>query len=131
MAFQRSIYPANNSSNHLPSYPNPDAKPLEDYKPPAEDDIIDSYTTTAVPLPKQSYPANPSYPPLQDSQAPFYPPFNQKPSFQSSWEGQSDTHGGTVASDYHLTAPKETVKVEKRSLLDTVCTLFFAAPLFN
>lgn len=122
MSFQRSIYAANNSSNHLPSYPIPGAKPLDDYKPPAEDEIIDSYTTTAVPLPKQSYPVNASYPSLQDRQVPLYPPFGQKPSFQSSWEGQSDAHegGDGVASDYHLTAPNETVKVEKRSFLDKV-----------
>lgn len=121
MAAQRSIYAANNSSNHLPSYPQrPGSDSFEDYKPPAEDDIIDSYTTTAVPLPKQSYPADPSYPSLQGRQPPLYPPLGQKPSFQSSWENNSELHDGAVGSDYHLNPQAEALKVEKRSFLDTV-----------
>ncbi|KAL5495605.1 hypothetical protein ACEPAI_1068 [Sanghuangporus weigelae] len=119
MASQRNIYAVNDSSIHLPPYPSrPDWNGLDDYKPPAEDDIIDSYTTTAVPLPKQSsFSVNSTYPPSHDRTPPppLYPPFGRK---QSSWEGQSDGHsggGGAVASDCHLNAPKEIVKTDTRS----------------
>lgn len=117
MAAQRSIYAANDSSNRLPPYPtHPDWNGFDDFKPPAEDMIIDSYATTTVPLPKQStFPVNSSYPPSQDRTPPLYPPLGQK---QNSWEGQSDGYDGgggdAVASDCYLNAPKE-MQPEKRS----------------
>lgn len=129
MAAPRNIYPANNSSNYLPNYPpRPNSDSFEDYKPPAEDDIIDSYTTTAVPLPKQTSPGNPAYLPPHDRQAPLYPPFTQKPSYQSSWDGQPETPGGGDALP--SIPPKETLKVEKRSFLDTILPDSMACRLY-
>ncbi|KAH8120555.1 hypothetical protein DFH11DRAFT_1757862 [Phellopilus nigrolimitatus] len=119
MASQRNIYTNNNSSNYLPSYPPRPDSSYEDHKPPAEDDIIDAYTTTSVPLPKQSYLANSPYP--VGRQPPTYPPLGQKkPSFQSEWGGRSemdDDGAGADGSDCHLTTAE---KQEKRSLLDTI-----------
>ncbi|KAI5124455.1 hypothetical protein M0805_008339 [Coniferiporia weirii] len=119
MATQRNMYTANNSSNYLPAYPPRPDQSYEEYKAPVEDDIIDSYTTTAVPLPKQSYHASSPYS-LPDGQAPLYPPLGQKTSFQSSWAGHTDIDdggGGEVGSEYHLNATQDAATVEKRSLL--------------
>ncbi|THH11788.1 hypothetical protein EW145_g416 [Phellinidium pouzarii] len=122
MAAQRNLYTINNSSNYLPAYPPRPESRYEDFKAPAEDDIIDAYTTTAVPLPKQSYNVNSPYLSHSDGQAPLYPPLGPKSSFQGSWAGHSDLDdgsGGGEGSDYHLTATKDTTK-EKRSLLQIV-----------
>lgn len=131
MAEQRDVYSYNHSATHLPAYPPQLDYEYQDYKAPVEDDIIDSYTTTAVPLPK---PGASLYDVSSDGHGPpLYPPMHQKTSFQSSWAGHSEGDGGGgMGSDYHL-APKETVKEERRSLLQIVrlsnLMQFFASQL--
>ena len=124
---QRNMYTANNSNTYLPSYPpqGRDSSSVEDYKPPAEYDIINSYTSTAVPLPKQSYPANTPYSPTQAGKPALYPPFAQKPSFQSSYDTHVDPDGGGGEDGaYNHYATKEVVVTpEKRTFLQTVCPL--------
>ena len=132
MASQRNMYTANNSSTYLPSYNQSsrrDSSSYEDYKPPAEDDIIDSYTTTSIPLPKQTYPSNfsSSFQNDRSGQPPLYPPSGVKPSFQSSWTENSNAGdgGGEAASDCHLNPSKEfTLQGGTKSLLDTVSSWY-------
>ncbi|PAV21894.1 hypothetical protein PNOK_0185100 [Pyrrhoderma noxium] len=145
MASQRNMYTANNSSTYLPSYNQSsrrDSSSYEDYKPPAEDDIIDSYTTTSIPLPKQTYPSNfsSSFQNDRSGQPPLYPPSGVKPSFQSSWTENSNAGdgGGEAASDCHLNPSKEfTLQGGTKSLLDTIlpetlaCRLYVLTVLFE
>lgn len=131
MATQRNMYEANNSSVFLPTYadsaPHRANSSFEDVK--SEDDIIDSYSTTAVPIPKQAYPGNHSSTHLPTNQpVPFYPPYNQKPSFHST--NMSTTDFGTEEnSNYQLHGTKEMPQAEKRSLIETVGKLVNDTPL--
>lgn len=124
MASQANVY--QNTSQYFSSYsPRPDSS-NEDYKPHYEYDIIDSYATAEIPLPrqpKQTYPSNPTF--LKPDSQPRYPPQASKTSLHGAWTSTSDLEsstydGGGGGGSTGRIMPVVDEKQESRSFWKTV-----------